>query len=246
MFTGKAVLLANPNFAKLYKKLTTQYLTSNGATKEVAKKFNDESFLSEKSEYLEALIIYNGIKQMTLESRQYLNFQPNDPELKKFINKNKNNIRSEGGRKEDIVTIFGLKDDDLYKLVKEINSKSIIPNAKQLEKLLSQQIDDLKSSKINLTRNKTLLNENLMEYFKILKNNLANLWILNEEFKCHHEMKKNTIFINYFSGLIESIELKARVHLYETLREVYDDDTVKMLRTIRYLREIFYKKGHNK
>ncbi|CAJ0847209.1 6209_t:CDS:2 [Entrophospora sp. SA101] len=66
MFTGKAVLLANPNFAKLYKKLTTQYLTSNGATKEVAKKFNDESFLSEKSEYLEALIIYNGIKQMTL------------------------------------------------------------------------------------------------------------------------------------------------------------------------------------
>ncbi|CAJ0649037.1 11637_t:CDS:2 [Entrophospora sp. SA101] len=108
MFTGKAVLLANPNFAKLYKKLTTQYLTSNGATKEVAKKFND-----------------------------------------------------------------------------------------------------------------------------ILKNNLANLWILNEEFKCHHEMKKNTIFINYFSGLIESIELKARVHLYETLREVYDDDTVKMLRTIR-------------
>jgi hypothetical protein len=64
------------------------------------------------------------------------------------------------------IIIFKRKKSN-FNFKKEIDSNSIISNANQLEELLSQRIDELKICKINLTRNKVLLNETLMEYFKV-------------------------------------------------------------------------------
>src|ERR1043166_7365480 len=61
----------------------------------------------------------------------------------------------------------------------------------------------------------------------------TNLWNLIDEFKLRHELEKNKIFNDYFSGIAKSILLKLKVLRLQALTNVYDKKIVESLNVIR-------------
>jgi hypothetical protein len=66
-----------------------------------------------------------------------------------------------------------------------------------------------------------------------MKEILAKLWNLTEEFKYRHEFEKNTNFNNYFSDLVKSILLKSNVLRLQALTNIYDKQIVESLNVIK-------------
>ena len=66
-----------------------------------------------------------------------------------------------------------------------------------------------------------------------MKEILTNLWNLIDEFKLRHELEKNKIFNDYFSGIVKSILLKLKVLRLQALTNVYDKKIVESLNVIR-------------
>src|SRR4051794_16996343 len=66
-----------------------------------------------------------------------------------------------------------------------------------------------------------------------MKEILTNLWNLIDEFKLRHELDKNKIFNDYFSGIVKSLLLKLKVLRLQALTNVYDKKIVESLNVIR-------------
>ncbi|PKY50783.1 hypothetical protein RhiirA4_406847 [Rhizophagus irregularis] len=275
------LLTANPNFAELYKQLTTQYLAPDGTTKALKKEIDQKEFIKERTEYLENLTLYNVLQQLSLqndlknkfnykenkkivesldevlsfaESKQYLNFHPTDLSL------DKNNSIFDSVEKVETenvtTTLLGLTEEELIKRIEneleylsKSNSKEFILNsveskltrqcediakfyytvevtntnpkllaakASQLDKILNHKLEELRISKINIVKNQIRLGERITDYLNVMKEILAKLWNLTEEFKFRHEFEKNRIFNDYF-----------------TLTNIYDKQIVESLNVIK-------------
>ncbi|RGB43621.1 HAUS augmin-like complex subunit 4-domain-containing protein [Rhizophagus diaphanus] len=292
------LLTANPNFAVLYKQLTTQYLAPDGTTKALKKEIDQKEFIKERTEYLENLTLYNVLQQLSLqndlknkinykenkkivesldevlsfaESKQYLNFHPTDLSL------DKNNYIFDSVEKVETenvtTTLLGLTEEELIKRIEneleylsKSNSKEFILNsveskltrqcediakfyytvevtntnpkllaakASQLDKILNHKLEELRISKINIVKNQIRLGERITDYLNVMKEILAKLWNLTEEFKFRHEFEKNRIFNDYFSDLVKSILLKLKVLRLQALTNIYDKQIVESLNVIK-------------
>ncbi|KAF0413190.1 HAUS augmin-like complex subunit 4 [Gigaspora margarita] len=279
---NQSLLLANPNFARLYEQLTACYLNPDGTTKKLSCNRNQDFYPADKLDYFENLVIYNAVKKLALqkdsrinkpadinektleavancltfaETKQLLNFRPNDPSIKsnnasllglteEELNKAiENDSRELNKHKETVLNCIENRLTrqcaDIAKFyyteeeTKSETQKLLFAKASKLDKILTSQIEELRLAKINRVMNRNQLGDRITNYMDVMKNILSTLWNIIEEFKLRHELRKNTIFNDYFSMLIKNIGLKLRVLRLDTLMVIYDKETLKELMSIR-------------
>ncbi|CAG8458416.1 1016_t:CDS:2 [Acaulospora colombiana] len=190
------------------------------------------------------------------ETKQYLGFRAKDPsmknenpallglteeKLKELVEKELEELNTS---KEYILTSIENKlkkqCEEIAKFyyieevsIPESNPKLLFAKAIQLNKKLSQRVDNLRLSKIHAITSKSLLGEQIVNYMNVMKEILSNSWSILEEFKLQYEFKKNRVFCDYFSGIVKSMVLKFRVLRFTALLSIYDKDTVEGLEMIR-------------
>ncbi|CAG8549082.1 12376_t:CDS:2, partial [Dentiscutata heterogama] len=189
------------------------------------------------------------------ETKQLLNFQPNDPsiennnasllgltveELNKAV---ENDLRELNKHRETVLSCIENRLTrqciDIAKFYyteeesKSETQKQLFTKASKLDKTLTSQLDELRLAKFNRVMNQIQLGDRITNYMNVMKDILSTLWNIIEEFKLHHELQKNTIFNDYFSMLVKNIGLKLRVLRLDALMVIYDKETLEELMSIR-------------